>query len=381
MKYDSTLGRAFYRELRSLATTLRPSTVRRYRAVATHFLTYLFRRYASVRRPDQLRRDPHILCWMEELAQHQPPLAASTRLAELLCLRRLLEGMADLPHPPRPGLIRSEDLPRCDFHLPRPLSVEDDQQLQQALQDDNGLLANALLLQRASGLRIGELVDLTADCLHHIDEEHWVVRVPIGKLHSERWVPVDQNGRDILARLKYLSTLPPALPDPQFLLPRPDGRSKLMTQLRYKLQCVARSAGCSIRPVPHQLRHTFATEMTRLGVSLPGVMKLLGHTTPRMTMCYVQVTQIDLQREYLKAQTQARNVTPPAPVPPATVSADPESILRSLQSTLRLLDCSRQNLGYPRPLDTLRRRLLKVIAAAERAYGEKLANGGQEKNR
>jgi integrase/recombinase XerD len=29
--------------------------------------------------------------------------------------------------------------------------------------------------------------------------------------------------------------------------------------------------------LPHQLRHTFATEMIRLGVSLPAVMQLLGH--------------------------------------------------------------------------------------------------------
>jgi site-specific recombinase XerD len=371
MKYNTTLGRAVHRELRCLATTLRPATMLHYRAVAAHFLRYLERRFGQVRRPDQLRRDPHILGWMEDLAQRQPPLGTATRLQRLLCLRRLLEGMADLPHPPRPSLIRSEDLPRCDFRLPRPLSFEDDQLLQQGLRATNDLLANALLLQRATGLRIGELADLSADCLHHIGDEHWAIRVPVGKLHSERWVPVDQGARDIVARLKYLSTLPPARPDPQFLLPRPRGRVTLITQLRYKLHCVARAAGCSIRPVPHQLRHTFATEMMRYGVSLPGLMKLLGHTTPRMTMCYVQITQADLQREYLKAQSQPRH-SMPVPTLPAQASADPASVLQALRSTLHLLDCSRQNLGYPKPLDALRRRLLKVIAAAERTYRDKI---------
>lgn len=371
MKYDTTLGRAFYRELRWLATTLRPATLLQYRAVTAHFLRYLERRFAQVRRPDQLRRDPHILGWMEELAQRQPPLATSTRLHRLLCLRRLLEGMADLPHPPRPALIRPEDLPRCDSRLPRPLSIEDDQRLQHGLRTANDLLANALLLQRASGLRIGELVDLAADCLHHIGDEHWAIRVPVGKLHTERWVPVDQDTRDVVSRLSFLSTLPPAISDPQFLLPRPRGRLALIVQLRSKLQSVACAAGCSIRPVPHQLRHTFATDMIRHDVSLPGVMKLLGHSTPRMTMCYVQVTQADLQREYLKAQSQPRHSTP-IPALPAQASADPGSVLQALQATLRLLDCSRQTLGYPKPLDALRRRLLKIISAAQRTYHDKI---------
>ncbi len=163
--------------------------------------------------------------------------------------------------------------------------MEDDQRLQQGLRTANDLLAHALLLQRASGLRIGELADLPADCLHHIGDEHWAIRVPLGKLHSERWVPVDQDARDIVARLRYLGTLPPSIPDAKFLVPRPRGRLVLIAQLRSKLQSVASAASCSLRPVPHQLRHTFATEMMRHGVSLPGLMKLLGHTTPRMTMC------------------------------------------------------------------------------------------------
>jgi len=38
--------------------------------------------------------------------------------------------------------------------------------------------------------------------------------------------------------------------------------------------------------------------MLRLGVSLPALMRLLGHKDIRMTLRYVQVTQQDLQREF-----------------------------------------------------------------------------------
>jgi hypothetical protein len=44
------------------------------------------------------------------------------------------------------------------------------------------------------------------------------------------------------------------------------------------------------------------------------------------------------------------------------------SVMQAFRAALHLLDCSRQSLGYPKPLDALHRRLLKFTAAAERAY-------------
>src|SRR5262249_37418565 len=48
--------------------------------------------------------------------------------------------------------------------------------------------------------------------------------------------------------------------------------------LRQALAQTAQRAGCSGHVTPHQLRHSFATEMLQLGVSLPALMKLLGHS-------------------------------------------------------------------------------------------------------
>ena len=49
--------------------------------------------------------------------------------------------------------------------------------------------------------------------------------------------------------------------------------------------------------------------MVRLGVSLPALMKMLGHKNIRMTMRYVKVTQIDLQREFLDRWNPEGNCT------------------------------------------------------------------------
>jgi hypothetical protein len=41
-------------------------------------------------------------------------------------------------------------------------------------------------------------------------------------------------------------------------------------------------------------RHTYATEMVRSAVSLPAIMKLLGHTSLDMTMLYLDIALTDL---------------------------------------------------------------------------------------
>ena len=50
-------------------------------------------------------------------------------------------------------------------HSPRPLLPEQDQLIQQELQRRDDFLSNLLLLQRHTGMRIGECVDLAFDCL------------------------------------------------------------------------------------------------------------------------------------------------------------------------------------------------------------------------
>ena len=349
------LSHALHQRIRFLALRLRPGSAYHYTVTARNFLRYLGHHFPAVRRASQLRRDPHVLGWMEQLAARRPPLSVSAHIGHRLRLRRLFEDLN------RPGLLRSEDIPRADLRLPRPLSVDDDARLQQYLRARDDLLSNALLLLRTTALRIGELLDLPLDCLHHIDAERWALCVPVGKLHSERWVPVDPQTRHILARIL---TLRPCLPHssdtdtPAFLFPRPVSRHQWMVRLRQALRQAAQAAGCSRPLVPHQLRHTCGTAWIRSGMSLPAVMKLMGHTTPAMTMCYIQVTQTDLQREYLLGARQS----PHRFLLPADRPA--HSLVDALRWSLHLLDASRTQ-SRSRHWDTFRRRLLRIIRAAQ----------------
>src|SRR4051794_4679261 len=57
-------------------------------------------------------------------------------------------------------------------------------------------------------------------------------------------------------------------------------------------------------------RHTYATEMLRAGVTFPALMKLLGHTSPGMTMQYLDVALTDLQQEVEMARSKPRHLVP-----------------------------------------------------------------------
>ena len=54
----------------------------------------------------------------------------------------------------------------------------------------------------------------------------------------------------------------------------------------------------------HRLRHTYATTLMNAGVSLPVIMKLLGHRDYRMTLRYTNITLETVGREYRAALSQ-----------------------------------------------------------------------------
>jgi integrase len=63
--------------------------------------------------------------------------------------------------------------------------------VQQELLRHDDLLSNALLLLRHTGIRISECADLSFDCLRFVGPGQWAIHVPLGKLKTERLVPVD----------------------------------------------------------------------------------------------------------------------------------------------------------------------------------------------
>ena len=374
MSQSPSLQQILETHLQTLALTLRPSTVSYYRHVAHAFLRYLHADFPQLRRLSQLRRDPHLLGWFRWLCALQPPLSNQTRIDYLVRLRRLLDDLAANGHPLQKDLIRREDFPPRPHYLPKPLPPPDDQLLQQELRRTDDLPANALLLTRATGIRIGECIDLSLDCLPQLAADQWALHVPVGKLHRERLVPADAEVRRIVARIQALRALAPPAQLAQsegLLLPRSTRLTRsFYKSLRGALAAAAKRAGCSAPVTPHRLRHSFATEMLRLGISLPALMQLLGHKDIRMTLRYVEVTQLDLHREFCTARQRA---APPHQVPvlslPHTSTTDLPGIRQALAATRHLLEMYRRGLSDEknrRRLQRLDRRLLDVAVQLDR---------------
>jgi integrase len=350
----------------SVTTSLGDSSFDTYRRTVRHFVTYLGAQFPDIHSLEQLRRDPHVLGWLALLRAHQPPLAAITRANYVICLRRMLEDLAwtqQLPH--LTHLLSRDDVPRKEHHLPRPLTPEQDRLIQQELLRRNDFVSNVLLLLRHTGMRIGECVDLSVDCLRPLGPGQWAIHVPLGKLKTERWVPVDSTVGQLVDRIRSLRP-PTAPPTGRLLLPRPRGRYMLIRGLRAALQEAVAAAGIPARIVPHQFRHTYGTEMLRAGVSFAAVMKLLGHKSPHMTLEYLEITQQDLQREFHLALSHPRHLVPsPTISSGSSTRADASNLLDSLTVAQHVLEMYRRSLtdnSARRLLDRVANRLTKILA-------------------
>ena len=155
------LASLFDRAVDSFSVSLSPDTTRHYRGTARNFLSYLDADHPEVTCLDHLRREPHILGWMSRLRSQTPPLATASCINRLIALRCILTELAWMEQLPKLAhLIRREDLPRLPQRLPRPLTAEQDELLQQEFLRRNDLGGNAFLLIRHTGMRIGECADL-----------------------------------------------------------------------------------------------------------------------------------------------------------------------------------------------------------------------------
>lgn len=356
----------FARSAQSLTTALSDGTRRLYEGTFRNFLRHLAAHHPEVSRLKQLHRDPHILDWLAGLRSHTPPFATITIAIRVTFLHRMLQDLAwNQQIPALAHLLSPADVPRREECSPRPLLPEQDQLIQEELKRRDDFLANLLLLQRHTGMRIGECVDLALDCLFPLGQDRWAIHVPLGKLKTERWVPVDSAVRQIVDRLRALRPPNASTSDP-FLLPRDRARETLIRRIRAAFRGVVSAVGITGRLVPHQNRHTYATEMLRSGVSFPAVMHLLGHTSPEMTLRYLKITQPDLQREYHQALSHPRHLVPSPRVLPQSSSAHadlPTLILAidAAQYVLQMLCRTLPDNSDRRILTRVGRRLSKIL--------------------
>jgi site-specific recombinase XerD len=264
--------------------------------------------------------------WRGRVARDQRVSAAAVHGA-VLTVRNFLDditlwGWAD--RPPR-RLLFASDVPRLPRPLPRALAPDADAALMAATATLDDLFArSAILLLRRSGLRLGECLDLELGCIADYGPTGTWLRVPLGKLGTERAVPLDPAtvaALDAWAchRGQQRPHPHPRTGKPTDFLFAEHGRRLSAWRIRQGLRTAAAAAGLAgpggrpLNVTPHQLRHTYATELANAGMSLQALMAVLGHVTPEMTLRYATLASPALRSAYDQAIGKVRKTLPIAP--------------------------------------------------------------------
>lgn len=278
--------------LRSLEPTRRLSTCGQYRTALRNFHEWLDDARIHLRRLSRAQIEQ----WF--LALYDRGLHPQTRLHTIEQTRSYLRWLFERGELACDAdtLVRRSDMPKLPQYLPRPLAPDVDLELQARLTRSSDPLWQGLLLMRNTGLRIGELRTLEFACVRTDLHGNHFLKVPLGKLENERLVPISDSTCRLIEALQRVGGL-----SRRHLLERTGGGVIDYPKFSLALRRAADGLHDGAPITTHRLRHSYATTLLNAGMSLVGVMKLLGHRDFRMTLRYTAITQETVGKEYFEA--------------------------------------------------------------------------------
>lgn len=222
-------------------------------------------------------------------------LSANTQRQRLRMLRVFFERIIEWEWADAPtrNPIIGRDIPPRPEPLPKFLDDRDAAKLMAAANaatDPRDRLIMEILSR--TGMRASEVCGLDPDAVVCIGDNHWL-RVPVGKLRNDRYVPLHPDLVALLAtwtadNLEHIRRHRRLIVDHR----GPFDRHLVSRVVRR----VAHKAG--VKAHPHQLRHTLATQAINRGMRLEAIASLLGHRSMEMTLTYARITDRVVADEY-----------------------------------------------------------------------------------
>lgn len=309
------------------AVTLRPSSIQSMSNALVRFGLWIVDHDLTVRGAADIGRS-HIEAFKLKLitdTHHATgePLAVNTIRARLRHLKVFFDRIIDWEFddaPRRNPIIRGDVPPRPE---PLPKFLNDEQMaafMHHAEIELDPLRKLCVLLLARTGIRVGELCNLSADPVVEVGDNHWL-HVPVGKLRNDRYVPLHpilvtliddwrQANAVHIARTGRLLT---------------DGVSAVdRHRVSRMVRRIAKNAGIG-HVHPHQLRHTLATQAINRGMRLEAVAALLGHKNLEMTMVYARIADDTVADEYFDVAAQVDQLYTHPRTPGASMTFDPEA--------------------------------------------------------
>ena len=222
-------------------------------------------------------------------------VSVNTQRQRLRMLRVFFERIIewDWADAPARNPIIGRDIPPRLEPLPKFLDDRDAAKLMAAAHastDPRDRLVMELLAR--TGMRASEVCELAPDAVVCIGDNHWL-RVPVGKLRNDRYVPLHPDLVALLAtwtadNLDHIRRHKRLIVDHR----GPFNRwlvARVVTR-------VGRTAG--VKAHPPQLRHTHATQAINRGMRHEAIASLLGHRSMEMTLTYARITDRVVADEY-----------------------------------------------------------------------------------
>ena len=223
-------------------------------------------------------------------------ITAETHRQRMRTVRQFFERIIewDWPGAPARNPVIAWDIPKKPEPLPKFLDDRDAARLMTAARassDPRDRLVVELLAR--TGMRAGELADLEADAVVRIGAGHWL-RIPLGKLRNDRYVPLHPELVTLLAAwtadsLQHIRRHKRLVADHRGPLDR-----HVIGRIVAR---VGRAAGVP-GVHPHRLRHTLATQAINRGMRLEAIAALLGHQKMEMTLIYARIANRVVADEY-----------------------------------------------------------------------------------
>ncbi|MCX6338912.1 MAG: site-specific integrase [Candidatus Aureabacteria bacterium] len=217
----------------------------------------LQRRQEILSRPKYRDRDPRDV-----------PMSTANR--ELACLKNMF-NMAIKWGRAEKNPARQVQFYKVDNLMQRILS---DEEIKALLDSCNGHLRDIVIIALNTGMRLGEILNLTWE---QINLPHGYITVIKTKSGKQRQIPINGEVRKVLNGHKR---------DGIFVF---DNNGKSFGSVKTAFHNALRRSGIA-RCRFHDLRHTVATKMVLAGVSLPVVKEILGHASIETTMRYAHPT-------------------------------------------------------------------------------------------
>jgi len=293
------------RYLQQMGLSLRPESAYQEKIRLFRFFSWLAQNYSETVRIDQIRRC-HIEAFKEYLRWVSPQHKSNRLPGDVLCSSSRYHLLAALyyffnriaewqwPEAPKHVLVFTGDFPILDRPSPKFLDEISAARFLEAARNHPDLFTRlcgvTLIL---TGMRQGEFLNLTADCVVQIGENYWL-RVPLGKMHNDRYIPLHPEVKQLLD--EWVAQSPPK--EPYDFLFTSHGYRLGRGKVALAVERIGKAAGIKEHISPHRLRHTLATLAVNRGMPLESIAALLGHRSLSMTMVYARIGNRTVQQEY-----------------------------------------------------------------------------------